>query len=83
MNALLLERGLAIQKTDLEIWRKIIKPELFSILLLECERRNAALKHENHDETVAGFYVFRGSQMQEYIVNRFGLGYRGSNNDWL
>jgi hypothetical protein len=57
---------------------------VFSTLLLECVRRNKLLEQAtNHHESVSGFYVFRGCQMQEYIVNRFGLGYRGSNNDWI
>jgi 5-methylthioribose kinase len=61
LNELTVEKAIEIQTEQLKRWEAVLKPEVFANLKAHCEHDNKA--------ATQGKYVFRGSDMDNYIAN--------------
>lgn len=61
LDALTIERAIEIQAEQLKRWEAVLKPEVYRDLKAHCD-------HDNKGAT-AGKYVFRGSDMDNFIAN--------------
>lgn len=57
-----LEKGLEIQKADLEFWKSVLKDDVYEALEKHCQKKNKALP-----EGANGYAVFRGDDLRNFV----------------
>jgi hypothetical protein len=67
MKTLSLADGLKIQRTHLDEWAMLLKPEVQAIVEAEATRQNLSLETDNqfHD----GYDVWRGTSIDSFVAN--------------